>query len=152
MCSINGPVLAKVKWFNQFKGYGFVEVEEISEDVFLHFSVVDSSKISSLNNNDIILCEITHANNKYQVSNILEVTHHDKHAIEDEPPEEMDVIVKWFNPSKGFGFGKLSCGEDVFIHANLLKIRKIHTLEQGEKVRLLIRKTNYGYEAIDIVG
>lgn len=30
-----------VKWFNRLKGFGFVEPESGSSDVFLHYSVID---------------------------------------------------------------------------------------------------------------
>ncbi len=31
----------KVKWFNQKKGYGFIEQEESGEDLFVHFSEIE---------------------------------------------------------------------------------------------------------------
>ncbi|MDR2723650.1 MAG: cold shock domain-containing protein [Holosporaceae bacterium] len=59
--------------------------------------------------------------------------------------------MKWFNPSKGFGFAQLSSGEDVFIHSSILKKHKISSIEPGQQVKLLIHSTNFGYEAIDII-
>ncbi|MDR2766408.1 MAG: cold shock domain-containing protein [Holosporaceae bacterium] len=59
--------------------------------------------------------------------------------------------MKWFNPSKGFGFARLNSGEDVFIHANLLKKYRINTLEHDKQIRLMVRHTNFGYEAIDLI-
>ena len=54
-------VKCRVKWFNQFKGYGFVEMEDRPGDVFLHFSVLDQAGIKKLNNDDIIICDIDEA-------------------------------------------------------------------------------------------
>ncbi|MDR2107039.1 MAG: cold shock domain-containing protein [Holosporaceae bacterium] len=59
--------------------------------------------------------------------------------------------MKWFNPSKGFGFALMESGEDVFIHSSLLKRHKKLEIEPGEEIRMIIRKTNFGYEAVDII-
>jgi len=37
----------RVKWFNDNKGYGFIEQEE-GEDVFVHFSVIEGEGFRTL--------------------------------------------------------------------------------------------------------
>ena len=37
-----------VKWFNAIKGYGFIQPEDGSKDVFVHISAVESAGISNL--------------------------------------------------------------------------------------------------------
>ena len=37
-----------VKWFNPSKGFGFIEPEDGSKDVFVHISAVESAGMSSL--------------------------------------------------------------------------------------------------------
>ena len=37
-----------VKWFNTTKGYGFIQPEDGSSDVFVHISAVESAGIGSL--------------------------------------------------------------------------------------------------------
>jgi CspA family cold shock protein len=143
-------VTGKVKWFNQYKGYGFVEVNGIEEDVFLHFSSIKRSEIGNVSNNDIILCEIAKSEKGYQVTRVVQLLQANKYETSDEEKEIL-ATMKWFNPSKGFGFAQLSTGEDVFIHANLLKKYKIDTIEHDEKIKLIVRHTNFGYEAVDLV-
>ena len=37
-----------VKWFNPAKGYGFIQPEDGSKDVFVHISAVENSGLASL--------------------------------------------------------------------------------------------------------
>ncbi len=38
-----------VKWFNPDKGYGFIQPEDGSRDVFVHISALERSGLSTLN-------------------------------------------------------------------------------------------------------
>jgi CspA family cold shock protein len=38
-----------VKWFNPTKGYGFIQPEDGSKDVFVHISAVERSGMNGLN-------------------------------------------------------------------------------------------------------
>ena len=46
-----------VKWFNERKGYGFIEQEE-GPDVFVHHSGINASGFRSLNEGDKVSFEI----------------------------------------------------------------------------------------------
>lgn len=44
----------KVKWFNSKKGFGFIETNELEEDLFVHFSDIDKDGFKSLNQDDVV--------------------------------------------------------------------------------------------------
>lgn len=43
----------KVKWFNNEKGYGFIECDNLS-DIFVHYSVIKKDGYKTLNEGDIV--------------------------------------------------------------------------------------------------
>ena len=47
-----------VKWFNAEKGYGFIEPEDGSSDVFVHYSSIEGSGFKSLEENQRVEFEI----------------------------------------------------------------------------------------------
>jgi CspA family cold shock protein len=46
----------KVKWFNEKKGFGFIETSQ--GDVFVHYSVIEGNGYRSLNEGDMVTLEI----------------------------------------------------------------------------------------------
>lgn len=47
-----------VKWFNGQKGYGFIQPDDGSKDVFVHISAVERAGLSGLNEGQHISYEI----------------------------------------------------------------------------------------------
>jgi cold shock protein len=47
-----------VKWFNSQKGYGFIQPDDGSKDVFVHISAVERAGLTQLNENQKITFEL----------------------------------------------------------------------------------------------
>ena len=60
----------RVKWFNNSKGYGFIEQED-GEDVFVHFSAIQSEGFKTLNENDLVEFEVTQGQKGLQAQNVI---------------------------------------------------------------------------------
>jgi len=47
-----------VKWFNPAKGYGFIQPEDGSRDVFVHISAVERAGLGTLNEGQKVSFEV----------------------------------------------------------------------------------------------
>jgi cold shock protein len=61
-----------VKWFNSEKGFGFIEVEG-RDDVFVHFSAIQSDGFKTLNDGDRVSFEITQGDRGEQAANVVKL-------------------------------------------------------------------------------
>lgn len=59
----------RVKWFNNEKGFGFIEYEE-NQDIFVHYSSIISKGFKTLNENDIVNFELVETDKGLQAKNI----------------------------------------------------------------------------------
>ena len=59
--------------------------------------------------------------------------------------------IKWFNPTKGYGFIENDAGgKDIFLHVSALEQAGIDTLEEGEAVSFEIGDNRGRENAINI--
>lgn len=59
-----------VKWFNLNKGYGFIQPEDGSKDVFVHISAVERAGLRTLDEGQKVDFDLDKNNGKVSASNI----------------------------------------------------------------------------------
>ncbi|RME24248.1 MAG: cold-shock protein [Deltaproteobacteria bacterium] len=59
----------RVKWFNDQKGYGFIE-QENGEDVFVHFSAIEAEGFKSLKEGEQVEFEVVQGPKGLQARNV----------------------------------------------------------------------------------
>ncbi len=62
-------IIGTVKWFNGSKGYGFIERED-GEDVFVHYSEIQSDGFRNLDEGQRVEFTITEGQKGPQASNV----------------------------------------------------------------------------------
>ena len=61
-----------VKWFNAAKGYGFIQ-RQSGEDVFVHFSAIQSEGYKSFNEGQAVEFEVAEGPKGLQAANVVAV-------------------------------------------------------------------------------
>jgi CspA family cold shock protein len=62
-----------VKWFDNRKGYGFIQSEEHPQDIFVHYSVVDMEGFKTLEEGERVSFEILQGDKGLRAQNVRRV-------------------------------------------------------------------------------
>ena len=136
-------VRALVKWFLPEKGYGFLQREDGSGDLFCHMGPVSEAGLETLPQGALVSCEVAQGDRGPYVSCILGV----------DPPAgpEMQGTVNFYDPVRGFGFiAPDDGGRDIFVHYGALSDAGLETLDAGERVSFRVEETQRGPQARDV--
>ena len=152
---------ATVKWFNAEKGFGFVAMSDGSGDAFLHCAVLQRAGHDAVGEGASLEVRVGPGQKGLQVTEVVSVDQttaaparsqrpaagpRGDRAAPSGPTVEMTGTVKWFNPTKGFGFIAPQDGsKDIFVHMSVLG--NLRTLNEGQVVRVSVRQGAKGPEA-----
>ena len=62
-------MIGRVKWFNNEKGYGFIEFKE-NEDIFVHYSAIELEGYKTLSEGQLVEFKLIETSKGYQAINV----------------------------------------------------------------------------------
>ncbi len=126
-----------VKWFNQDKGFGFVEPANGIGDAFIHISTVKKAGYTSLVKGAKVDCDVVKGPKGIQVLSVVDIKGNDETK---KYGSGVTGEVKFYNIDKGFGFvvsEDESGSSEIYISKNALLRSEIDSLETGQKVKVV---------------
>jgi|SRR5689334_23831113 len=71
--AVGGRTQGAVKWFNESKGFGFIQ-DDGGEDIFIHFSAIQSEGFRSLNEGDRVEYDVVAGPKGKQAANVTRIS------------------------------------------------------------------------------
>ena len=63
----------QMKWFNDSKGFGFIQADGVERDVFVHYSAIQGDGFKTLSEGQRVQFELVDGPKGPQASNVLKV-------------------------------------------------------------------------------
>lgn len=163
---IIGEGTGSVKFFNASKGFGFVARDDGGDDIFVHISAVEQAGLEGLASGQTLAFTLVDRNGRISATDIKITGEHlplDGPQQQSERPararrqltgERTTGNVKFFNPSKGFGFiCRDDGGADCFVHISAVERAGFHALNEGDRVAFDIEVDDRGkYSAVNLAA
>ncbi|QDG49462.1 cold-shock protein [Persicimonas caeni] len=70
---MSNKIQGRVKWFNEDKGYGFIERDDGGEDVFLHYSALNQSGFKTIAEDAAVEFEVEQGPKGPKAANVIQL-------------------------------------------------------------------------------
>lgn len=151
------PMVGRVKWYDPGKGFGFVKVEGVDKDPFLHANALVAFGLQDIAEGATVRFVATRGPKGLSVAEIQDV---DEATVGAMPREErgdrphrgggdrdrrtdsaviertLEAELKWFNHERGFGFFSDPGGADIFVHVSALQSSGLRDVRDGDRYRI----------------
>lgn len=155
-------VTGVVKWFNSFRGYGFVGFSDGRKDAMLHVTCLKKHGHETIADGSTITCEVTTSSRGGKVQRIISINKATARtacsreiALGAARPSPGDGFVlarvKHFNGERGYGHLSRPDQPDIFVHTSLLDRYGIRTLTKDQMVFVKFEEGKKGLTATEIV-
>lgn len=144
---------AEVTWYDPERGYGFAEAG-LPQSIFIHRSVLEQSKIETIEGGDRIVCDIA----RVPKGKLMAIAIHSVQragALEASKPYtglKIDGVIDFWNAEKGYGFVKASnLPEDAYISRRSGGGSFADRLRQGARVKAAVARQRLGKFAVTTI-
>jgi CspA family cold shock protein len=165
-----------VKFFNGQKGFGFIQVDDRPDDVFVHISAVEQAGLTGLAEGQPLEFTLVDRGGKVSATDLVidgepmpvperaprpdrggfqrggDRGGFDRAPMRESTGERANGTVKFFNDMKGFGFiQRDDGGEDVFVHISALERSGVGNVTQNDRLAFDIEVDRRGkYSAANV--